>query len=103
MKKLLTSILAAVALCFAATSCVTVTPGYGVLGTGAVTPGVSMKKKGEASARFLFGAIPMGNADYSVSKAAENGGIKKIATVDTKTVVFDGIIFVTKTTIVTGE
>ena len=101
MKKIILSLLAALAVSVIATSCTTITPGYG-FGTSAVYAGASMKKTGEASGQFLFGWIPMTSADISVSTAAKNGGITKIATVDTKTYNLLNIL-VTKTTIVTGE
>lgn len=101
MKKFILSTLAAVALVFVAASCTSVTPGYGMLGTGAVNPDVSMVKTGEATGKFLFGVLGLDGADCSVSTAAKNGGIKKIATVDTKTKFL--FILTEKTTIVTGE
>lgn len=100
MKKLFTIV--AVAATLALSACTTVTPGYGMLGGDAVVPGVSMNKTGEASGKFLFGVFPLTSADVSVSTAAKNGGIKKIATVDSKKYSLLGIL-VTKTTIVTGE
>ena len=46
--------------------------------------------------------LPVMSADVSISTAAANGGITKIATVDSKTVNYLGI-WVVRTTIVTGE
>ena len=58
-------------------------------------------KVGEAEATYLFGYLPMGNADASIQTAAKNGGITLISTVDVKTTI--GIFTVKQTTIVTGE
>lgn len=102
MKKLVVSALAAIALAAVATSCTTVAPGIGFGGSNAVTPDASIEKTGEATGMLLFGHLPLLSADYSVSTAAKNGGIKKIATVDTKTLSYLGIV-VFRTTIVTGE
>ncbi len=57
-------------------------------------------KRGEATAQSILGLIGVGDA--SIEKAAKNGGIQKIATVDQKSTNFLGI-FATSTTIVTGE
>ncbi|MCR4734370.1 MAG: TRL-like family protein [Treponema sp.] len=100
MKKVILSILAAFAVTAIATSCTTISPGYG-FGSQAVVPGVAMKKTGEASGKFLFGMLPLPSADTSIATAAKNGGITKIATIDTK--VYRLGPLVTKTTIVTGE
>lgn len=101
MKKLVVSALAAIALAAVATSCTTVTPGIG-FGGNAVNPYASIQKTGEATGLLLFGALPLTEADYSVSTAAKNGGITKIHTVDSKRKSILGIV-VWKTTIVTGE
>lgn len=58
-------------------------------------------KVGTATAKYLFGALPMGGADGSIATAAQNGGITKISTVDVKTEL--GFIFTNVTTVVTGE
>ncbi|MBQ7159216.1 MAG: hypothetical protein IJS09_07335 [Treponema sp.] len=104
MKKMLLALVATAALALAVTSCTTVKPGYGGLfGAGqAVVPGVSMAKTGEATGTWLFGVIPLTTVDNGVSTAAKNGGITKIATIDTKKFSLLGIIVKT-TTIVTGE
>lgn len=94
--------IATIAAALALSACTTVTPGYGLLGSDAVVPGVSMQKTGETSGNFLFGILPLMSADLSVSTAAKNGGITKIATVDSKTFTILGI-YVKRTTIVTGE
>lgn len=57
-------------------------------------------KIGVASANYFL-SIPPFKADLSIKKAAENGGITKVATVDYKV---EGKIFsTTYSTIVTGE
>lgn len=92
MKKII-PVLAACA-CFALASCATITP-------ITATSNPVGSKVGEASASYLFGAFQLGNADMGIQKAAKNGGIKLISTVDQK--VSSGL-FVTKvTTVVTGE
>lgn len=100
MKKLVLALVAAASLALAVTSCTTVKPGYGFFGQ-AVVPGVSMVKTGEAEGTFLFGRFPLMSADISVATAAKNGGIKKIATIDTKKFSLGPITKIT--TIVTGE
>jgi hypothetical protein len=58
------------------------------------------------SVKFILGIIPFSwSIDASAYKAAQNGGISKIATVDTRIEVQKGFISntVTYTTIVTGE
>lgn len=101
MKKIVTVIIAALALSFFASGCTTISPGYGFAGN-AVISAAEMEKTGESSATFLFGGIPLGDGDMSLATAMKNGDISKIATVDTKTFSVLGII-VTKTTIVTGK
>ena len=101
MKKALSAVLASLALAVMAASCTTVAPGYGLAGQ-AVVPGATISKTGEASGGYLFGFLPVMSADNSVSAAARNGGITKIATVDSKKVSYLGI-WVVRTTIVTGE
>lgn len=95
MKKIIGAILATAALALAV-SCTTVAPGQ--IDSGAT----ANAKRGEASGGLLFGLLPVMSADFSVSTAAANGGITKIATVDYKMVSYLGI-WVTRTTIVTGE
>ena len=58
-------------------------------------------KVGTAKATGYFGVLFF-DADASIKTAAQNGGIKKIATVDLKQTSLLGII-VTYETIVTGE
>lgn len=95
MKKVFGAILATAAMALAV-SCTTVVPGSADSGASANA------KRGEASGGFLFGVLPVTSADVSISTAAANGGIKHIATVDHKVYSLLGI-WVTKTTIVTGE
>ena len=94
MKKIAIAALAALAL--ATTACTTVAPKWSDAGASANA------KRGEATGGFLFGYVPVISADISVSTAAKNGGISKIATVDEQTVSYLGI-WVVRTTIVTGE
>lgn len=58
-------------------------------------------KVGEASGTYLFGFFPLGNMDMGIQKAAQNGGITKISTVDTK--VKSGLFTTKISTVVTGE
>lgn len=59
-------------------------------------------KEGRVSKKIIFGIPPM-NMDLSIKTAAENGGIKRVATVDFL-VESKALGFVRKyTTIVTGE
>lgn len=58
-------------------------------------------KVGEASGTYLFGFLPLGNMNMGIQKAAQNGGITKISTVDTK--VKSGLFTTKISTIVTGE
>lgn len=58
-------------------------------------------KKGESSGTCYLGAICI-DADASITKAAKNGGITKISTVDLKTNNILGLV-ITYTCIVTGE
>ena len=97
MKRLTTAAAVLAASLFVG-GCTTITPpSYVALATGG-----RMELTGEASATFLFGVIPLPYADISVATAASNGGITRVATVDSKTRSILGIV-VTKTTIVTGD
>ena len=95
MKKVFGAVLATAALALAV-SCTTVAPGSADAGASANA------KRGEATGGFLFGYVPVMSADVSISTAAANGGITKVATVDHKAVSYLGI-WVVRTTIVTGE
>ncbi|MBO6218240.1 MAG: hypothetical protein IJJ71_01095 [Treponema sp.] len=99
MKKLIFILFAIFTVCIFMSGCTTTKPGYG-FGSNAVISDANMEKRGEATGVFLFG-IPIA-ADASMSTAAENGGITKIATIDTRTTNILGI-FIKRTTIVTGE
>ncbi|PLX06440.1 MAG: protein trl (tRNA-associated locus protein) [Marinilabiliales bacterium] len=65
-----------------------------------VTDNPSGPKRGEATYKVILGFPPI-NGDRSIKKAAENGGITKIATVDYR--VYGGLFVKKHTTIVTGE
>jgi hypothetical protein len=65
-----------------------------------VTDNTVGTKVGEAATQNVLGIAQWGDA--SVSAAAKNGGITKVATVDQKKVSILGL-YVKKTTIVTGE
>ena len=68
----------------------------------AVTSNELGSKVGEASVKFLFGYLPLSfNMDLGIQKAAQNGGITKISTVDVKTK--QGFLVTTVSTVVTGE
>jgi len=58
-------------------------------------------KVGEASYKVILGIFITDKGDASLKRAAQNGGISKIATVDTR--VKAGFFTVKYTTIVTGE
>lgn len=59
-------------------------------------------KVGEASGTYLFGVLPLGfTMDMGIQKAAQNGGITKISTVDLK--VKSGLFTTKISTVVTGE
>ena len=91
MKKLALAIVAALIL-FA--SCSTVTP-------VCATSNPVGSKVGEATATYLFGYIPLGSCDMGIQKAAKQGGITLISTVDSK--VSAGLFTTKITTVVTGE
>ncbi|WP_037572132.1 TRL domain-containing protein [Spirochaeta cellobiosiphila] len=75
-------------------SCTITTP-------GTATSNPVGSKTGEATGSFIFG-IPMGtNLDMGIQKAALNGGISTVSTVDVK---YTWLVVLTKvTTVVTGE
>ena len=64
-------------------------------------PGGESAKTGEASYNIILGFIVPMNADISIKKAAANGGITKVSTVDSK--VTGGFFKTTYSTIVTGN
>lgn len=93
MKKAL--VVLALVFAFVLVGCTTVSP-------LAATSNALGSKVGEASVKFLFGYIPLSfNMDLGIQKAAQNGGITKISTVDTKTK--QGFLVTTVSTVVTGE
>lgn len=59
------------------------------------------QKQGTAEFKVILGIFRPMKADISIAKAAENGGITKVATVDR--VVKGGLFTTTYQTIVTGE
>lgn len=68
---------------------------------GFVTDNPAGEKEGRASYRILMGAFILDGGNGSIQKAAEEGGISKISTVDYET---KSGLFISKiTTIVTGE
>jgi hypothetical protein len=94
MKKVL-MVAALTVASFVMMSCVSVNSPY------AVTTNPIGTKVGQASGTVFFGIF--GTVDAGVQKAAQNGGITKIATVDTETKMFLGAMMLTYTTTVTGE
>ena len=92
MKKLVVVMLALAALFLV--GCTTVTP-------LTATSNVLGSKVGESTGTYLFGVLPLGNIDVGIQKAAQNGGITKISTVDVKVKV--GIFTSKVSTVVTGE
>jgi hypothetical protein len=93
MKK--TLVVLALVFAFVLVGCTTVSP-------LAATSNDLGSKVGEAEGTYLFGALPLSfNIDLGIQKAAQNGGITKISTVDVKTKV--GIFTTKVTTVVTGE
>ena len=94
MKKAL--VVLALVFAFVLVGCMTVVEPF------AVTSNELGSKVGEASAKFLFGYLPLSfNMDLGIQKAAQNGGITKISTVDVKAK--QGFLVTTISTVVTGE
>ena len=92
MKK--TLVVLALVFAFVLVGCTTVSP-------LAATSNNLGSKVGEAEGTYLFGTLPLGNLDMGIQKAAQNGGITKISTVDVKV---KNLVVLTKiTTVVTGE
>jgi NADH:ubiquinone oxidoreductase subunit 2 (subunit N) len=58
-------------------------------------------KTGSASCMYVLSIFPLGDWDTGVYKAAKNGGISRISTVDSKMQFFYIVSIVT--TVVTGE
>jgi hypothetical protein len=96
MKKIILWVFVGITL-FALAGCTSVTP-------LAATSNPLGTKVGQASVFYLFSSIPIPfSGDRGIAKAARNGGITLISTVDTKIVVWPFGIGTTRTTIVTGE
>jgi len=67
----------------------------------AVTSNPIGRRTGEATGTFIFGVIPLGNPNMGIHKAALNGGITTISTVDIR---HTNLLFLhTVTTVVTGD
>lgn len=93
MKKLVVVMLALAALLLV--GCTTVTP---LTATSNSLGGLV----GEATGTYLFGVIPLGaKLDMGIQKAAQNGGITQISTVDVKVRV--GLFTTKVSTVVTGQ
>jgi len=92
MKKIVSLVLLSIIL-MAMVACTSVTP-------IAATSNPLGSKVGEASIFVLFNYLSLGG-DRGIAKAAQNGGITKISTVDQKVVI--GIFGTTFYTVVTGE
>lgn len=104
MKKLLTIILAG---CFMA-SCTVTTPVTATnntigskVGTAEATCLFALPIAGIGEGTNLSSGLVLGGDKYTISQAAKNGGISKIATVDVKIQNF--YLFTKNTIIVTGE
>jgi hypothetical protein len=96
MKKIILLMFLGIML-MALAGCTTVTP-------LAATSNPLGAKVGQASIFYLGGWLPLPfSGDRGIAKAARNGGITLISTVDTKTVIWPFGFGVTYTTIVTGE
>lgn len=96
MKKTIKTILSAGLLSVVLTAC-------SVSGPLFITdnPGGPGSKTGTASVNVYLGFIRPISADLSIKKAAENGNISKVSTVDQK--IEAGFFKATYTTVVTGE
>ncbi len=95
MKKFL-SVATVVLMILAITACTTVLPGM-------ATSNPIGSKVGEASYSMILGIpLPLFSQDIGIQTAAQNGGITKISTIDTKVYTILGF-YSTITTVVTGE
>ena len=88
------------------TACVSPGGGGGLLINSTTSPLIVTNNEvgtrtGQSTARCFLGLICMGNA--GIHRAAKNGNIKKISSVDYKYNSFLYIIYNSTTTIVTGE
>jgi len=61
----------------------------------------TIQKTGQAEGKIILGLF--GDIDAGIATAAKNGGITKVATVDTKVKTLLGALVITVTTTVTGE
>ncbi|MGN0907241.1 MAG: TRL domain-containing protein [Bullifex sp.] len=94
MKKIV-SILIALVVLVSLMSCTTVTP-------LAATSNPVGEKVGHASATYLFGFIPLTfKADHGIQKAAKDGNITEISTVDVKQSWY--VLWSNVSTVVTGK
>ena len=67
----------------------------------AVTTNPLGAKTGSASCLYVLSVLPLGDWDTSIYKAAKNGGITKISTVDSQLQFY--YLWSVRTTIVTGD
>jgi hypothetical protein len=94
MKRIILCVFAGIML-LALAGCMTVSP-------VAATSNPLGSKVGQAKTFYLFSVIPF-SGDHGIAKAARNGGITLISTVDSRRFILPFGIGVTVTTIVTGE
>jgi len=80
---------------------VTLLTSCAISGPIAITDNRANEKRGEASYTVWLGFIRPMEADISIRTAAKNGGITKVATVDSK--IESKLFRATYTTIVTGS
>ncbi len=94
MKKIL-AILTALIVLVSLAGCTTVAP-------VTATSNPVGEKVGHASATYLFGVLPLTfNADHGIQKAAKNGNISEISTVDVKSTCY--FLWTNVSTVVTGK
>lgn len=104
MKKSFLIIACATAMIFGLSSCGAVGP-VGAIYTGTTTPLTATSnqigpKVGESHCISILGLVAIG--DGGVQEAANKAGIKKVSTIDTKTMSILGV-YTKTTTVVTGE
>jgi len=96
MKRIILCVIAGIMLVVLA-GCTTVAP-------LAATSNPLGNKVGSSTVFYLFSFLPLPlSGDRGIAKAARDGGITNISTVDTKTVVLPFGIGTIRSTIVTGE
>lgn len=96
MKTKILSVIGAIAFVVLAASCTTTLP-------HTATSNAIGSKVGEASVNYLLSIIPIPFVqDAGIKKAASNGGISSISTVDVREFNVIGL-WVRRTTVVTGE